>query len=252
MVLMFNSDDNSHLTDYQLELFLMRKEMQEKVDDSLLKNPRRKMPKKKARPNSAWVMSEMRTEDGAVTALGWERIESLTRTILRKHFPSISIYKDLIQIGVIKAAQVVMEDPENGVYRSLRTYIYTCIRNEISNYLYHTHKRTRETSDGLMFCKTSFKHSSIDNKYIDMVFNRLPKKYNRYKEFITSVIAVLSDSEDEYDDETLFNEIKLRSTEQNLELTDEELRESFVDFILPVEKQIITLIVNAILVDQRS
>ena len=249
---MFRDDDGSNLSSYQLELFLLRKELQDKIDESLLKNPKRKLQKKKAKPNSAWVMSEMRTEDGDVTDVGWQRIESLTKTILRKHFPTISIYKDLIQIGVIKAAQVIREDPENGVYRSLRTYIYTCIRNEISNYLYHTHKRTRETSEGLMFCRTKFKNSSIDNKYVDMVFDKLPKKYNRHKDFISSVVAVLSDSEDEYDDELLFNEIKLRCSEQNIELDDEEIRESFIDFMFPVEKQILTLIVNAILVDQRS
>ncbi len=244
-----NSDN---LSEYQLDLFLLRKELQDRVDEELLKKPKRKMQKRKSKPNSAWVMADMRAEDGSVTQIGWERIESLTKTILRKHFPSISIYKDLIQIGVIKAAQVIMEDPEKGVYRSLRTYIYTCIRNEISNYLYHTHKRTRETSEGLMFCKTSFKHSSIDNKYIDTVFSRLPRKYNRYRDFITSVIAVLSDSEDEYDDNMLFNEIKLRCSEQNIELTDDEIRDCFMDFILPVEKQILTLVVNAILVDQRT
>ena len=132
-----NSDN---LSEYQLDLFLLRKELQDRVDEELLKKPKRKMQKRKSKPNSAWVMADMRAEDGSVTQIGWERIESLTKTILRKHFPSISIYKDLIQIGVIKAAQVIMEDPEKGVYRSLRTYIYTCIRNEISNNPNNTNK----------------------------------------------------------------------------------------------------------------
>lgn len=224
-------------------------DVKESNDDKILL---KKTKKNDAKKNSAWLMSEMRDNDGTITKLGWERIGSLTRTILKKHFPSISIYKDLIHIGVVKAAQVITSDPEDGVYRSLRTYVYTCIRNEISNYLYHTHKRTRETSDSLIFCKTNFKHSSIDSKYIDMVFNKLPKKYNRHKDFITSIVAVLSDSEDEYDDEKLFNEIRIRCSEQNIDLSDEEIRESFADFILPVEKQILILIVNAILVDQRS
>ena len=57
---------------------------------------------------------------------------------------------------------------------------------------------------------------------------------------------------DEYDDNMLFNEIKLRCSEQNIELTDDEIRDCFMDFILPVEKQILTLVVNAILVDQRT
>ena len=62
-----NSDN---LSEYQLDLFLLRKELRDRVDEELLKKPKRKMQKRKSKPNSAWVMADMRAEDGSVTQIG--------------------------------------------------------------------------------------------------------------------------------------------------------------------------------------
>lgn len=202
--------------------------------------------KKKAKPNLTWVISEMRNEDGSLTKLGWERIESLTKLVLRRHFQTIPLFYDLLQLGLVRAASVVKEDPENGNYRSLRTYIYTCIRNEISNYLYHTHKRIKESSESLAFCKTKFKHSEIDDKYIDVIFNKLSKKYLIYRDFITDLINVLSDSENFNKDTCFFEELKKRNIELQLNIEDDLLKDSVFKLLYPVEKQILILVINEI------
>lgn len=243
---MITDDDNSYLSNYQLELFLLRKDLQDHIDEQITNVPKQQRKKKTAKPNNYWVMSEMRTEDGVVTPLGWERIESLTRFILKKHFPTISIYKDLVQIGVVKAAGVVANDPENGEYRSLRTYLYTCIRNEISNFLYHTHKRTKESSDGLLFCKTKFRRSTIDYKYVDVVFKKLSKRLLKYKPFISQLVEILSDSDEEENDNLFFEELKIRNNELCLGIPEANLAESIFDLLYPIEKQILILIVNEI------
>lgn len=243
---MIADDDNSYLSNYQLELFLLRKDLQDHIDEKITNVPKQPRKKRIAKPNNYWVMSDMRTSDGVVTQLGWERIETLTRFILKKHFPTISIYKDLVQIGVVKAAGVIANDPENGEYRSLRTYIYTCIRNEISNYLYHTHKRTKESSDGLLFCKTKFRRSSIDYKYVDVVFRKLSKRLAVHKSFITQLVEILSDSDEEDNNKLFYEELKLRNKEMCLNISEDCLSEAIFDLLYPIEKQLLILIVNEI------
>jgi len=243
------TDDNSFLNSSKKESISLHKEIQDHIDDKLTNVPaKKKRGRKKATPNNSWVISEMRDSDGVVSELGWNRIESLTKFILKKHFPTISIYKDLIQIGVVKAAAVLSTDPEEGRYSSLRTYVYTCIRNEISNFLYHTHKRTKESSDDLLYCKTSFKRNTIDYKYVDLVFEKLNKRLLIHKDFICQLISILSDSYDiEEETENFFlDELRRRNKLFGSSFDNTKIFEHVFDLLYPIEKQLLILVVNEI------
>ena len=218
------------------------------IDNVGISNEKVKRRRTRNKENS-WNMSEMRTPDGEVSTLGWERLEQLTKIIIKKHFAKISIYSDLNQIGLVKSATVIKQDPENGNYKSLRTYLYTCIRNEISNYLYHTHKRTKESSESLAFCKTNFKSEEIDNKYIDLVFSKLSRRFRKYKKIISYIIMLLSDTENITDED--YNEFQYeflrRKEEKGLILdSDDKITNHLTELLYQEEIYILILIVYEI------
>ena len=78
---MFENDDNSNLSSYQMELFLLRKDLQEFVDESIITKGKIKQKRIKSKPNSSWKFSEMRNDNGSISKIGWDRIESLTKLI---------------------------------------------------------------------------------------------------------------------------------------------------------------------------
>ena len=201
-----------------------------------------------AKKGTSWTFEEMRNTSGDLSSLGWQRIENLTKIILKKHFPIISIYKDLLHIGISKAAEVIKENPENGSYRSIRTYLYTCIRNEISNYLYHTHKRTRETSDSLALCKSKLK-LSIDENYVEYVFSKLSNVYQPYKDFFIKMIRILTDSYllKQVDIDSFYSTVEQRCMRNKIKIGENDPIDYLLDVMTTTEKNILSLIVYEVL-----
>lgn len=210
---------------------------------------------KRAKSENSWSLEEMRNQDGSLTDLGWNRVDQLTRLIIKKHFSKIPIYSDLVQIGIVKSSSVLSADPENGNYKSLRTYLYTCIRNEISNYLYHTHKRTKESSESLIFCKTNFKNISIDSKYIEVVFSKLTKRFEKHKKFLTWIVNVLSDTDaiDDNEYNMFIDELTSRLKIFNIVIqADDKITNHVFELLYPDEISILTLIAYEIKKDIAS
>lgn len=202
--------------------------------------------KKTVRNREKWGISTLKDENNDITQSGWERIENLTKLIIRKHFSNISIKQEIQQEGLIKAAEIIKTDPENGIYKNFRTYLYTCIRNEISNFLYHTHKRTKEFDIETSNCKTTFTHKNIDNQYVEVVFRKLPSQYIKYKDRIEKIINFFSESDES---ETIDIKDLIGNDFSVDKLTKEELfslRENILTSLKDVEKQILIYILYEI------
>lgn len=84
-------------------------------------------------------------KDNSVDAL----ILNITEVVLRTHFYYVTdrdLQQDLMQEGYLKAYELLSSgnyDP----YRNLRTFIYTGVRNAMTNYMYHTNKESHDTVD---------------------------------------------------------------------------------------------------------
>lgn len=84
-------------------------------------------------------------KDNSVNAL----ILNITEVVLHTHFYWVTdedTRKDLVQEGYLKAYELLSSgnyDP----YRNLRTFIYTGVRNAMTNYMYHFKKESHETLD---------------------------------------------------------------------------------------------------------
>lgn len=76
-------------------------------------------------------------------------ISNIVTVVLRIHFYYVTNYdliEDLKQEGYLKAYELLAEgnyDPN----RNLRTFIYTGVRNAMTNYMYHNKKEAHDTLD---------------------------------------------------------------------------------------------------------
>lgn len=81
----------------------------------------------------------------------YEMVENIVQVVFYSHFSYITDYelkRDLMQVGFLKAYELL----NNGNYdptMSLRNFLYTGIRNEIHNTLYHLGKIPTVSLDGL-------------------------------------------------------------------------------------------------------
>lgn len=103
----------------------------------------------------------MSTNSNSVEAM----IKNVVTVVLRIHFYYITdadLKQDLKQEGYLKAYELLAEgnyDPN----KNLRTFIYTGVRNAMTNYIYHTKKETHETTDMI----TSQAWQSYENVTMD-------------------------------------------------------------------------------------
>lgn len=88
-----------------------------------------------------------------------EKLIQLAEIIIRKHFyASYADKDDLVSVGVLKALTLIHEDKWTKAKGNFMTYIYTGMRNEIHNYLYHQNKFSTVDPDSL-------RDEGIDDKY---------------------------------------------------------------------------------------
>ncbi len=83
-------------------------------------------------------LSEKDLEDRNI--LG-EKLITLAEIIVRKHFyASLSDKEDLVQVGVLKALIMIDSGTFSSSKGKFATFLYTGMRNEMHNYLYHLRK----------------------------------------------------------------------------------------------------------------
>lgn len=70
-----------------------------------------------------------------------KKLITLAEIIVRKHFYASTADKDdLVSIGVLKAIRMIHSDNFRSDKGNLCTFLYTGMRNDIHNYLYHKNK----------------------------------------------------------------------------------------------------------------
>lgn len=74
------------------------------------------------------------------------KLYTLAEIVVRKHFyASLSEKEDLVSVGVLKAIKMIDSGNFDSNKGNLCTFLYTGMRNEMHNYLYHVNKYS--TSD---------------------------------------------------------------------------------------------------------
>lgn len=69
------------------------------------------------------------------------KLITLAEIVVRKHFySSINEKEDLVSIGVLKALTMISEGKFSTKKGNFATFIYTGMRNDMHNYLYHQNK----------------------------------------------------------------------------------------------------------------
>lgn len=70
-----------------------------------------------------------------------EKLITLSEIVIRKHFyASLQDKEDLVSVGVLKALTMISEGNWDKSKGNFCSFIYTGIRNEIHNFLYHENK----------------------------------------------------------------------------------------------------------------
>lgn len=83
-------------------------------------------------------LSEKDIENQDVLA---EKLITLAEIVVRKHFyASLQDKEDLVSIGVLKALTMISKGKWDKGKGNFMTYIYTGMRNDMHNYLYHENK----------------------------------------------------------------------------------------------------------------
>lgn len=71
----------------------------------------------------------------------WEYLTNLAQVVQIKHYPGHEEAEDLKSEALCKAVDMI-KAANKPVIRSVRSYLYTGMRNTMSNYLYHLNKTT--------------------------------------------------------------------------------------------------------------
>lgn len=125
-------------------------------------------------------------------------VENIVTVVFYKHFSYITdnyLKEDLFQEGYLKAYELL----NNGNYdpsMPLRNFIYTGVRNAMTNYLYHIKKETHMDIDELpKIDKYSMLLGVNDEEepYIDL--NKIKEvcdKYSKYGDYLTPTLIYLN------------------------------------------------------------
>ena len=138
-------------------------------------------------------------------------IQNIVTVVLRIHFYYVSdpdLQNDLKQEGYLKAYELLARgdyDPN----KNLRTYIYTGVRNAMTNYMYHSNKETHEdlelvsspmwqryesvTQDGFYEGKL-FHRDEIDSEDLKIdreILSRVVERYNMFGDYTQVILREL-------------------------------------------------------------
>lgn len=102
---------------------------------------------------------------------GYDELHKLAETVYNKYYTYYKDKDDLIQVGIIKAIEII---PNYNPKFQLRNYIYTGMRNEMRNYIYRN-TRFFPVEDDILNINVSTYLSSLDidlsiiNNYLDKI-----------------------------------------------------------------------------------
>jgi len=123
-------------------------------------------------------------------------LNNIVEVVLHVHFYYITdpyLKEDLMQEGYLKAYQLL----NTGNYdpnQNLRNYLYTGVRNAMTNYLYHSKKELHSSLD--LFednFQVSYVPSEVDLSLPKELIDKYCLKYKRYGDRRFSVCKKLSD-----------------------------------------------------------
>lgn len=90
-----------------------------------------------------------------------EKLITLAEIVVRKHYyASYKDKEDLVSVGVLKALNLIAGGGWSKSRGSFHSYLYSGMRNEIHNYLYHTNKFNVVDYD-------SMSESGVDDQYFE-------------------------------------------------------------------------------------
>ena len=127
----------------------------------------------------------------------WAFLKELSTIVQKKHYPTYADPEDLIGDGIVKGVELIQEDRLHGQYRSLRSYLYTGMRNTMSNRLY---RESREGSVPLeeiveMPVQDIEERLVSTRDFVNPVFEQMPDPYKVYFGEVNRFVNTLSRGE---------------------------------------------------------
>lgn len=140
-------------------------------------------------------------------------IQNIVTVVFRIHFYYVTdkdLEQDLKQEGFLKAYELLASNNYDP-YKNLRTFIYTGVRNAMTNYLYHNKKESHTSTESINSQEwQSYEKVTMDNYWEGKVFysfedrqsiekldingiNRICKKYNMFGDYRGKVLERLKD-----------------------------------------------------------
>lgn len=121
-----------------------------------------------------------------------ERLTKLATIVLNKHFSYVPacVKEDLIQCAVIKAYQMTIQGNFNEKKGTWRNFLYTGMRNEMTNYLYRNSKEFACVDE--IIKDTLESPSELQLPKIETIQEDL-SRFVKYKEYIPYIVSYFSD-----------------------------------------------------------
>ena len=99
-----------------------------------------------------------------ITDNGLLCMKALCEIVLNKHYSyvELSVREDLISVGHLKILEMLNKKEFNPTRSSLKNYLYTCVRNEMGNYLYRNTKEIQIDEEILYSLNESKANVTLD------------------------------------------------------------------------------------------
>lgn len=128
-----------------------------------------------------------------VTGSFFDMVENIVNVVLNMYFNYVTdpdLKEDLKQEGFLKAYEMLKTGNYNP-QRDLRTYIYTGVRNSMTNFLYHHKKESNLDIDDFYSLEDK---SEVCSYNIDLnLLHRVCLKYINYGDYTNTVLKYFSE-----------------------------------------------------------
>lgn len=125
----------------------------------------------------------------------YEMVNNIVQVVFYTHFSYITdqeLKKDLWQIGYLKAYELL----NNGNYdptMSLRNFIYTGVRNEMHNTLYHLGKIPTVSLSDLDVYENVVGYNQVRDYYVDdSVVEEISERFKKHGDFYSFLLGYLT------------------------------------------------------------
>lgn len=118
----------------------------------------------------------------------WEYLKELATVVQRKHYSKHYDPEDLISEATLKGYEMVSSNLLQGDYRSFRSYLYTGMRNCMSNKVYHDSKESVPLDDiSYEDIYASLPQDFVPNS-VEEVLKDFPSQYSIYKPLLSGML----------------------------------------------------------------